>query len=442
MGKSLTYARTHTKIEDEEVNLIMACRRNILFDNGKTWTKKNKNFDVTMGAQDGAEIAELTGIFLLKQVDNFLSSLGEKAHAGLYRDDGLIYIENAKGPLLNKIEKALHRIFKSNSLKISIEQKGHSVNFFDVTLETDGSYKSYRKPDGTTKYVNKASNHPSSILKNIPASIQRRLNSISSSEDMFGGAKDECEKALKDAEYAETLQYDSEVTRGCRPKRKRSRHIIWFNPPYSKSVATNIGKEFFKLLRVHFPKQHPLYHIFKDNTVKLSYSCMPNMDNVVKAHNSKLLRNVENPQTTDQRSCNCRDKAKCPVGNNCLQANVVYKATVQHESKTSTYIGMTENTFKTRYTLYKSSQKHNKNRSQTELSNLVWSLKDNNIPYELTWEIIIDRMQPYRPGKRTCNLCLAEKFYILKGEHLINKKTELLNKCPHRRKFLACNLKP
>ena len=44
-----------------------------------------------MGAQDGAEIAELTGIFLLKQVDNFLSSLGEKAHAGLYRDDGLIY---------------------------------------------------------------------------------------------------------------------------------------------------------------------------------------------------------------------------------------------------------------------------------------------------------------------------------------------------------------
>ena len=226
LGKSLTYARTHTKFEDEEVDLIMACRRSILFDNGKTWTKKNKNFDVTMGAQDGAEIAELTGIFLLKQVDNFLSSLGEKAHAGLYRDDGLIYIENANGPLLNKIEKALHRIFKSNSLKISIEQKGHSVNFLDVTLETDGSYKPYRKPNSITKYVNKASNHPPFILKNIPALIQRRLNSISSFEDMFGGAKDEYEKALKDAGYTETLQYDSEVTRGCRPKRKRSRCII------------------------------------------------------------------------------------------------------------------------------------------------------------------------------------------------------------------------
>ena len=76
---------------------------------------------------------------MLKQIDNFLSSLGEKAHAGLYRVDGLIYIEKANGQLINKIEKALHRIFKDNSLKISIEQKGYSANFLDVTLETDGS---------------------------------------------------------------------------------------------------------------------------------------------------------------------------------------------------------------------------------------------------------------------------------------------------------------
>ena len=83
-----------------------------LFNNGKVWTKKNKDFDVTMGVQDGAEIAELTGIYLLKEVDEYLSSLGEKSYAGLYRDDGLIYLENANGPLISKIEKALHRIFK------------------------------------------------------------------------------------------------------------------------------------------------------------------------------------------------------------------------------------------------------------------------------------------------------------------------------------------
>ena len=392
-----------------------------------------------MGAQDGAEIAELTGIYLLKQVEDFLASLDGKAHTGLYRYDGLIYIEDANGPLINKIEKALHRIFKSNHLKIRVEQKGHTVNFLDATLGTDGSYKPYKKPNGTTKYVNKASNHPPSILKNIPKSIQKRLNTISSSEDEFGGAKDEYQKALEEAGYTDTLTYDPNINKTNKPKRKRSRRITKYNPPYSKNVATNIGKEFFKLLRLHFPKQHPLHRLFNDNTVKLSYSCMPNMDSIVKAHNTKILRKEE--ENIEEKSCNCRDRSSCPVENQCLKTNVVYKATVQYDNKTSHYIGMTENSFKTRYTQHKSSLKHSKNRSQTELSSLVWSLKDNNTPYQLTWHII-DNAQPYQPGKRSCNLCLTEKYHILTGKHLVNKKTELLNKCPHRRKFLTCNLKP
>ena len=72
--------------------------------------------------------------------------------------------------------------------------------------------------------------------------------------------------------------------------------------------------------------------------------------------------------------------------------------------------------------------------NQTELSNLIWTLTDNGTSYKLSWNII-DRARPYQPGKRTCNLCLSEKYHILVGSHLINRKTELLNKCPHRRKF-------
>ena len=83
LRNSLDYAKTHANIDDQEVDMIMACRKSVLFNDGKTWTKKNKNFDVTMGAQDGAEVAELTGIYLLKQVE-VLSFLGDKAHAGLY----------------------------------------------------------------------------------------------------------------------------------------------------------------------------------------------------------------------------------------------------------------------------------------------------------------------------------------------------------------------
>ena len=142
----LNFAKSHTTISPDDEELIMACRKSVLFNNGKVWTKKDKDFDVTMGAQDGAEIAELTGIYLLKQVNDYLSSLGEKSEASLYRDDSLIYLNHANGPLISKIEKALHRIFKQNQLKISIEQKGFTVDFLDITLSTDGSHKPYKKP--------------------------------------------------------------------------------------------------------------------------------------------------------------------------------------------------------------------------------------------------------------------------------------------------------
>ena len=242
-----------------------------------------------MGAQDGAEIAELTGIYLLKEFDKFLATLGEKTHAGLYRDDGLIYLENANGPLISKIEKALHRIFKRNQLKISMEQTGHTVNFLDVTMSTDGTHKPYKKPNSSLKYVNRSSNHPSSIPKNIPSSIQKRLNTISCSEEVFNEAKTVYQQALGEAGYDEELTYDSDQKMASRPTRKRRRRVVWYNPPYSKNVATNIGKEFFKLLQLHFPKQHPLHSIFNRNTVKLSYTCTTNMDNILKAHNAKIL---------------------------------------------------------------------------------------------------------------------------------------------------------
>ena len=164
------------------------------------------------------------------------------------------------------------------------------------------------------------------------------------------------------------------------------------------------------------------------------------MDTIIKAHKAKILKKEEESSKSDERSCNCRDKAGCPVANNCLKSNVVYKATVQHDGNTQHYIGMTENIFKTRYTLHKSSLKHSKNRNHTELSNVVWTLKDKDIPYKLTWSII-DQARPYQPGKRTCNLCISEKYHILVSPNLINRKSELLNKCPHRRKYLACNYK-
>ena len=165
------------------------------------------------------------------------------------------------------MEKGLNLIFKSNHLKISIEQKGQTVNFLDVTLFTDGSFKPYRKPNSSVAYVSKTSNHPPSILKNIPSSIQKRLTTISSSEENFLDARDDYQSALNNAGYSDILKYELPINP--QRKRNRTRKIVWFNPPYSENVATNIGKEFLNLLRVHFPTN--TRSIAFSTTTRLSY---------------------------------------------------------------------------------------------------------------------------------------------------------------------------
>jgi hypothetical protein len=40
--------------------------------------------------------------------------------------------------------------------------------------------------------------------------------------------------------------------------RSRARKVLWFNPPHSLNVKTNLGKEFLELLEKHFPKGNPL----------------------------------------------------------------------------------------------------------------------------------------------------------------------------------------
>ena len=74
----------------------------------------------------------------------------------------------------------------------------------------------------------------------------------------------------------------------------------------------------------------------------------------------------------------------------CLQEGVVYKAIVtQKESmKQDTYIGMTENPFKTRYNLPNSSFKLPHNISTTTLSEHLWKLKDAGVSYKTEWTIL------------------------------------------------------
>ena len=252
--------------------------------------------------------------------------------------------------------------------------------FLDITLDLrTGIYKPYRKPNSSINYLHKDSNHPPSIMKNLPESIQIRLSNNSVNKETFKEAAVPYNAALKENGHNYTLNYTPNHNRhenskanprteehhdrepkhtGCqkRGKNTRTRKITWLNPPFSMNVATNFGKNFFSPLNECFPKNSKLHKIINKNTIKLSYSCMANMKQKIDNHNRKIMSNWrERGEFT--RTCNCRDKTLCPLKGKCLQEGVVYKAIVtQTESmKQDIYIGMTENPFKTRCNLHNSS---------------------------------------------------------------------------------------
>jgi len=60
------------------------------------------------------------------------------------------------------------------------------MNFLDTTLNRNNkTYTPYTKPKSSTKYIHNKSNHPLSIISNLPLSVNKRLSSISSNEKIF-----------------------------------------------------------------------------------------------------------------------------------------------------------------------------------------------------------------------------------------------------------------
>ena len=126
----------------------------------------------------------------------------------------------------------------------------------------------------------------------------------------------------------------------------RKRQIVWFNLPYSANVKTNVGNIFMRLVDKHFPCHHKYYKLFNRSNFKLSYSCMQNMKNIIWKHSSKVMKYPASSTTT--KTCNCRQKADCPIGGSCLSECLIYKASLS-ESTNKYYYGTCENTFRERY---------------------------------------------------------------------------------------------
>ena len=391
-----------------------------------------------MGFYDGAECCEIIGLYLLEQLQDH----GVDVESGIYRDDGLCACDLPAREVEN-IKKKMCEVFRKHKLEITIEANKKRVEFLDVYFDLEKEeYGPYRKPGDNPIYVDSGSNHPRSVLKNIPVGIGKRLSRISSSREIFENAAPDYQKALSKSGYDYTLKYETPPSEPeiSKPKRNRSRKVIYFNPPFSKNVKTNVGKRFLQIMDKYFPPGNPLNKKCNRNCVKMSYRCTANLGRKISAHNAKILKYEANGVNND-KGCNCRNKNLCPIPGKCLTEGVVYQALVKREDGvTDSYVGLTENSFKDRWTKHKSSFRTRNPKNASGLSRYIWNLMDEKIDYEIEWKIV-SKAKPFDPGSGVCRLCVREKFFILFKPEMstINSRNEIAGPCLHKASRLIKN---
>ena len=277
------------------------------------------------------------------------------------------------------------------------------------------------------------------VVNNLEKMINNRVSMLSSNEQIFEEEKEVYEQALKESDFEGNLTYNA--TKPTK-KRKRSRKIIWYNPPWSKSVKTPVGHYFLRAVDKCFPKGHFLHKFYNRNTLKISYCTTRNLKSHVDSHNKKIL----SPPEKEIVKCNCwsKFKADCPLPGQCTIKNVVYQADVhiEGERKFKTYYGKTKRTFKERYREHKQAFKNENSAKATALSRYIHKLRREGKSFVIKWSIKA-RGKPYQGGGKRCSLCLKEKTCIAMHDPklLINKHSELLTKCTCKFEFELRNVK-
>ena len=432
---AINWAKTLTPISNEEIKIIIHSRKSLLFYKKKPWIKKdNPNFDVTQGSNDGAEISELVGLFLLDGLKRFI----KKEQQGIYRDDFLAIVK-LSGPQVERLRKNLFKFFEAKKLKITIEANITETDFLDISFNLiSGIHKPFRKDDNIPTYINKQSNHPTHIKNNLPTMISKRISMLSSNEQVFNQEAYIYNEGLKQSGYNDKIHYIPPTVDNNRVNRRRKRNVIYFCPPWNDALKTNLGKKFLALIDKHFKKNTFLGKLFNRNTVKLSYSCTKNIKSIITSHNNKLINPVERG---NDRMCNCVG-FQCPVNGECLKSDLVYSCKVESANEVREYIGSTKNSFKVRWNAHNLDARFISKRTKTTLADYIWSLKEKNIVYSQSWKVELST-KVYCPEIGVCGTCLSEKYWLLKNHKvrkLVNKRTEILNKCRHRAPFLLASV--
>ena len=194
----------------------------------------------------------------------------------------------------------------------------------------------------------------------------------------------------------------------------------------------------------NFPNSHILHKIINKNNTKISYSTTANMAQIIAGHNKKLIKeftdkqNQANKSKKELETCNCRRGSPCPLDGKCLTKDVLYKATCSAEGEADKeYIGISATEFKDRYNNYTASFRNEDYGQSTTLKSYYWKMVHKGKNPRVSFQIL--RVVPsFSPERGRCDLCTAEKLAILKADpkKTLNKRSEILATCRHKRKFI------
>ena len=141
-------------------------------------------------------------------------------------------IINGSGPLPERTKKKILKLFQKHNLQVTTKCNLVRTDFLDVSFDLHSkSYKAFRKPGDTPRYINVRSNHPICINEEIPKMLSERISSTSSGPKEFNEAAQIYNTALKTSGYKENIRY-----RKIEVKRKNSwkRNILWYKSPLQR----------------------------------------------------------------------------------------------------------------------------------------------------------------------------------------------------------------
>ena len=194
-----------------------------------------------------------------------------------------------------------------------------------------------------------------------------------------------------------------------------------------------------KIINECFPSSNPLHKIFNKSSLKLSYSCLPNIGtSLLGLVNRKTYEHIQSLHPKPIRpDCIHKTEQDCPAGRKCNLLDNIYRAEIVHDTsgKTENYIGMCAGTFRQGLAIHKHSFKvHSDN--QTELSERIIQLEKQGEKFDIKFSIL-ENKKSYDNASRQCSVCTAEKFQILKSKlpNIINKRSEITGKCHHRARY-------